>query len=202
MFVSFFPQPRLFFISAAVWTAIAMAIWYFGIPPIIPPASTVPAWLGWVEPEKPIIGVDVFWSLPFLWFYAYWIIATATFTAFWLWYSPHRWAWWSIPGASLIIFVTYFQVQVSVAINNWYGPFYDMIQAALAKTRTVTLDEYFGHLVVFAGIAFVAVTIAVALRFFVSHFIFRWRTAMNEYYTANWGRLRRVEGAEIGRAHV
>jgi len=31
--------------------------------------------------------------------------------------------------------------------------------------------------------------------FFVSHYVFRWRTAMNEYYMANWQRLRHVEGA-------
>ena len=31
--------------------------------------------------------------------------------------------------------------------------------------------------------------------FFVSHYIFRWRNAMNDYYTKNWERLRSVEGA-------
>jgi len=31
--------------------------------------------------------------------------------------------------------------------------------------------------------------------FFVSHYIFRWRTAMNDYYVANWPRLRTIEGA-------
>ena len=38
-------------------------------------------------------------------------------------------------GSALILFATYFQVQVSVAINSWFGPFYDLIQAALSKTR-------------------------------------------------------------------
>src|SRR5260370_8807911 len=32
-------------------------------------------------------------------------------------------------------------------------------------------------------------------RFFVSHYIFRWRTAMNDFYVANWPRLRTIEGA-------
>jgi peptide/bleomycin uptake transporter len=32
-------------------------------------------------------------------------------------------------------------------------------------------------------------------RFFVSHYIFRWRTAMNDFYIANWPRLRSIEGA-------
>ena len=47
----------------------------------------------------------------------------------------------------------------------------------------------------FAGIAFVAVAVGVMTRFFVSHYIFRWRTAMNDYYMAHWGRLRKIEGA-------
>ena len=50
-------------------------------------------------------------------------------------------------------------------------------------------------LATFAGIAFVAVTLYVVTRFFVSHYIFRWRTAMNDYYMAHWGKLRRIEGA-------
>src|SRR5260370_41520115 len=32
-------------------------------------------------------------------------------------------------------------------------------------------------------------------RFFVSHYIFRWRTAMNDFYMANWPQLRAIEGA-------
>src|SRR5947209_12219473 len=32
-------------------------------------------------------------------------------------------------------------------------------------------------------------------RFFASHYIFRWRTAMNDYYMAHWPRLRTIEGA-------
>jgi peptide/bleomycin uptake transporter len=32
-------------------------------------------------------------------------------------------------------------------------------------------------------------------RFFVSHYIFRWRTAMNDYYMSHWDKLRRIEGA-------
>jgi peptide/bleomycin uptake transporter len=35
----------------------------------------------------------------------------------------------------------------------------------------------------------------VATRFFVSHFIFRWRNAMNDYYTAQWAQVRHIEGA-------
>jgi peptide/bleomycin uptake transporter len=112
-----------------------------------------------------------------------------------MWFSPHPWVWWSIPGSALILFATYFQVQVSVAVNTWYGPFYDMIQAALAKTRVITFEEFYGQLATFAGIALVAVIVGTLNRFFVSHYIFRWRTAMNDFYVAYWPRLRTIEGA-------
>lgn len=191
MFVSFFPQPKLFFLSAIAWTAVAVAAWYvfgadagawFGLPPL-------------AENAPPFIGVSIFWSPAFLWFYVYFAIVVAIFAAFWMVYAPHPWALWSILGSALILFTTYFQVQVSVAINAWYGPFYDFIQAALSQSRPVTIEEFYGEMLTFAGIAFVAVTVGVLTRFFVSHYIFRWRTAMNDYYMSYWPKLRRIEGA-------
>lgn len=191
MFVSFFPYPRLFFWSAIVWAAIAIAFWYaFG--------EQLRALLGFapeVADTIRTIGVSVFWSKAFLWFYFYYWGVVAIFAAFWMYYAPHPWTRWSILGSALIIFATYYQVQVSVAVNDWYGPFYDMVQAALSRSRTVTLAEFYGGLISFAGIALLAVVIAVLTRFFVSHYIFRWRTAMNDYYMSHWGMLRAIEGA-------
>ena len=31
--------------------------------------------------------------------------------------------------------------------------------------------------------------------FFVSHYLFRWRNAMNDYYLSYWDQLRTIEGA-------
>jgi len=190
VFVSFFPRPKLFFWSLVLWTAVCVGIWYSG-------ANGLGGVFGLgAAPDPAQAGrVSVFWSEPFLWFYLYFTIATLLFAAFWQFYAPHPWTRWSILGSALILFITYFQVQVSVAINAWYGPFYDTVQAALAKTRPVTLDEFFAELVTFAGIAFIAVGVGVFSRFFVSHWIFRWRTAMNEYYMSYWPKLRSVEGA-------
>ena len=109
--------------------------------------------------------------------------------------EPHPWSLWSILGSALILFTSYFQVQVSVAINSWFGPFYNMVQAALSKSAPVTLPEFYGHLATFLEIAMVAVIVGALTRFFVSHYIFRWRTAMNDYYVANWPRVRAIEGA-------
>ena len=71
----------------------------------------------------------------------------AIFAGFWMVFSPHRWAPWSILGSALILFTSYFQVQVSVAINSWYGPFYDLVQAALSKSRAVTVEQFYGRVV-------------------------------------------------------
>jgi peptide/bleomycin uptake transporter len=181
MFVSFFPRPKPFFLSAVAWTALAMAIWY-GFAD------------GLVDGQSPV-GVALFWSAPSLWFDLYFWLCVAIFASFWMVFAPHPWAPWSILGSALILFTSYFQVQVSVAINSWYGPFYDLVQAALSKSKPVTAEQFYSELSTFAGIALIAVVVGVLTRFFVSHYIFRWRTAMNDFYIANWSRLRTIEGA-------
>jgi peptide/bleomycin uptake transporter len=50
-------------------------------------------------------------------------------------------------------------------------------------------------LLIFAQIAFLWVAVYVATRFFTSHYVFRWRTAMNEYYTSRWPEVRHIEGS-------
>ena len=191
MFKSYFPQPRQFFASAALWSLVAILLWYsygsdwgalIGLPPL-------------AEGQEAPIGVSVFWSTPFLWFYIYYTVVVLLFAAFWFLVSPHRWQMWSVLGSALIIFTTYFSVQVSVAINAWYGPFYDMIQKALSEAGSVTAADLYLGMLGFAGIAFVAITVGVLSRFFVSHWIFRWRWAMNEYYMSHWPKLRFIEGA-------
>src|SRR5260370_30355807 len=100
-------------------------------------------------------------------------------------FARHPWAPWSIFGSALILFTSYFQVEVSVAINSWYGPVYDLVQAALSKSAPVTVERFYGELSTFAGIAFVAVVVGVITRLFVNPYIFRWRTAMNDFYIAD-----------------
>jgi len=191
VFVSFFPRPKLFFWSALVWSLLAVLGWYeggerlgaiFGLPPLAQDAA-------------PIIGASLFWSAPFLWFYIYFAVATFAFYLFWAWFSPHPWQRWSILGSALILFTTYFGVQVSVAVNAWYGPFYDLVQKALTSPGAVSASDFYWGMVTFAEIAFIGVTVGVLSLFFVSHYIFRWRSAMNEYYVSHWPKLRSIEGA-------
>ncbi len=191
MFQSFFPRPKLFFLSVVVWSAIATALWYGG-------ASGWGAALGLgASPEgaEPVLGLGYFVTPEFIWFYIYYAIVVALFAAFWFRFEPHPWQHWSILGSALILFVTYFGVQISVAVNNWRRPFFDDVQQALGENSNITQGDLFALLGIFAQIAFLSIFIFVLSRFFVSHWIFRWRTAMNDYYMARWQRLRHIEGA-------
>jgi peptide/bleomycin uptake transporter len=97
--------------------------------------------------------------------------------------------------SALIVFLIWFNVQLDVMINNWFGTFYNMVQQALAKPNAVTQEQFFGQLATFGTIALVYITTAVLNAFITSHYVFRWRTAMNDYYVAHWHRLRHIEGA-------
>ena len=111
MFVSFFPRPLVFALSAILWGAFAVGIWYtFG-----PQLGTLLGFQFQASAEK-LVGVSVFWSHQFLWFYLYFAISVALFASVWMILSPHPWSLWSIVGSALILFTSYFQVQVSVAI--------------------------------------------------------------------------------------
>lgn len=191
MFESFFPKPKLFFTSVLIWTAIGVAIWYTV-------GDSIAAAIGLNVPDpgaEEIIGVGFFTSGPFLWFYLFYLVWTLLFAAFWMVYSPHKWQRWSILGSIFILFTTYFGVQISVALNVWRRPFFDMVQKALEASGNVQSDQLYELLVIFAQIAFISTAIFVVTRFFVSHYVFRWRTAMNDFYMDRWPRVRHIEGA-------
>ncbi len=191
MFKSFFPNPRLFFLSVVLWTIVCIALWYAGI-------DQLGAMIGLPNPAPdapPVIGVTTFIQPDFVWFYIYFAVMTGIFYAAWAYFAPHPWQRWSVGGSVLILFVTYFQVQVSLAINGWNGPFGDMLQAAVSKSREVLPSEFYGRFVVFFSIAAVAVVVSSLNYFFVSHYVFRWRTAMSDFYLGHWQQLRHIEGA-------
>lgn len=106
-----------------------------------------------------------------------------------------RWFAWSILGTLLILLATWYRVQLDVQINEWFGTFYDLVQNALSKPGSTTMPQYWQQLSTFISIAMIYVTVAVVIDFFVKHYIFRWRQAMNDYYMQFWPKLRSIEGA-------
>ena len=190
MFKSFFPNPRWFFISLIVWFIVNLSLWYSG-------GSGWGSWIGfpagYAEADL-VIGVSRFWSPAFLWFYLWFFVSTCMFALFWRFFSDNKWQRWSVWGSAFILFNIWFGVQVSVVVNAWYNPFYDLIQEMLSNGGGDVNTLYTGVLT-FLYVAMVAVTLMVLNLFFVSHYVFRWRTAMNEYYTEHWEKLRHIEGA-------
>ena len=110
-------------------------------------------------------------------------------------FLDRRWWRWSIAGTLLILSTNWVVVQIDVRINEWFGEFYDFIQTALAEPGSTTISQFFGYLLTFGQFAAAAIVIQTVLGFFVNHYVFRWRTAMNNYYMAAWPRIRHVEGA-------
>jgi peptide/bleomycin uptake transporter len=195
MFSSFFPNPRLFFPATVLWTALSIALWY-GIARDLGPRLSLGSLVGFPYPPVNADGAAIaVETARNIWLYQYMIVAGAIFAGLVGWLLPHRWFWWSVGVSAVLIFFIWFQVQLDVMINNWFGTFYNMVQQALGKPGAVTQEQFFGQLATFAGIALIAITTAVLTAFVTSHYIFRWRTAMNDYYVANWRRLRHIEGA-------
>jgi peptide/bleomycin uptake transporter len=110
-------------------------------------------------------------------------------------FLARRWLPWSVLGSILILAATWYRVQLDVQINEWFGTFYDLLQKALSKPGSITAAEYWGQAATFLSIAMVYITLAVFAEFFVKHYVFRWRQAMNDYYMRYWPRLRDIEGA-------
>jgi peptide/bleomycin uptake transporter len=195
MFSSFFPNPRLFFPATVLWTALSMALWY-GLARDLGPRFSLGGLVGFPYPPVNADGAAIaVETARNIWLYQYMIVAGAIFVGLVRWLLPHRWFRWSVGVSAVLIFFIWFRVQLDVMINNWFGTFYNMIQQALGKPGAVTQEQFFGQLAAFAGIALVAITTSVLTAFVTSHYIFRWRTAMNDYYVANWHRLRHIEGA-------
>ena len=110
-------------------------------------------------------------------------------------FTESKWYLWAWAGSALILSSLWVQVQIDVKINEWFGEFYDMIQKALGEPNAITLSEYWASLFSFITLAGIYVALAVAISFFTAHFLFRWRTAMVEWYHSVYDQARTIEGA-------
>ena len=221
MFKSFFPRPGLFFGSAAVWALACVLLWFlaaqnwgpnlslggtFGAeyPAALPDIAVESAASGdegeqaEADPEVEAARAAHAEATKFadeVWFYQFMAVCYLAFILFWLFFSPHRWSRWSVVGSALIFFVVWFQVHIDVLINDWFRSLYDLIQRALSEPNSITYADYYGVWIVFGKLAAISITVSVLNSFFVSHFVFRWRTAMNDYYMSKWEQCRHIEGA-------
>ncbi len=191
MLKSFFPNPKQFFLSALAWFIILLAMWYGFAQGAAEQLSLI---------KIPAAELAEGERAPFLttekaWVYQYIVGSAILFCVGWLLFGRNKWYFWSVVGSTIILVVTYFLVQISVWLNTWYGDFYDMIQAALTTPNSVTLGEFFQKMLTVAKVLMATIMVQVVFHYFTQHYVFRWRTAMNEYYMKHWEKLRHVEGA-------
>ena len=110
-------------------------------------------------------------------------------------FTQKKWFLWAWIGSFIILSSLWVQVEIDVKINEWFGVFYDMIQKALAEPNAVSIEEYFASLFSFITLAGMYIAVYVAISFFTAHFLFRWRTAMVEWYHSVYDKARKIEGA-------
>ena len=110
-------------------------------------------------------------------------------------FTQKEWRLWSWVGSFIILSSLWVQVQIDVKINEWFGQFYDMIQKALAAPNSITIGEYWASLLSFITLAGIYVALATVVAFFTSHYLFRWRTAMIDWYHSVYDKARTIEGA-------
>ena len=76
MFESFFPKPKLFFLSLFGWVALLIIFWYTS-------GEYVGSALGFnLEETAPVIGLGHFITPQFLWFDTYFLIGLLAFYGF------------------------------------------------------------------------------------------------------------------------
>ena len=110
-------------------------------------------------------------------------------------FTNKKWLLWSWLGSIIILGSLWVQVKIDVKINEWFGVFYDMIQKALATPNAITIEEYFESLFSFITLAGIYVGLYVVISYFTAHYLFRWRTAMVEWYHSVYEKARTIEGA-------
>lgn len=192
MFKSFFPNPKIYFPAAILWVVVCMVAW-FTIGPALQSVISIGPLIG-IQPTE--ADPEPFFSPDKVWLYQYIIMTGYLFCVPWYFYGGNRrWFWWSVVGSVTIIEVVYFNVQVSAWLNDWYGTFYNLIQAALTTPNSVTLDEFLGEMVTVAYVLIPNITVLVLNAFFIAHYLFRWRQAMTFFYMTHWQHLRHIEGA-------
>ncbi|MDX1738892.1 MAG: putative transporter [Alphaproteobacteria bacterium] len=126
-------------------------------------------------------------------------------------FKSREWALWAWGGAATLIALLWLQVQLTVAINGWYGDFYDLLQnagtyvdksdegIALFMEKLIGLGYLRGEDVPhpsFLVLAFPYVFIALFTNWFTRVYGLRWREAMTFGFIPRWRNVKEeIEGS-------
>jgi peptide/bleomycin uptake transporter len=126
-------------------------------------------------------------------------------------YRSREWALWAYGGGALLVLSLWLQVQMTVAINEWYGGFYDLLQNAgnFKENPQDGISQFFAELISldyvrsgfegspsFMVIAFPYILLAIFTGWFTRIYGLRWREAITFNYIPRWRDVEReIEGA-------
>ena len=111
-------------------------------------------------------------------------------------FTQKKWfTFWSIGGTLLILIATWSLVQIDIKLINGLGEFYDALQKALTSPNSVTLGEFLSYLYTFLKLAAIYILVIVFADYLQVIGLFRWRTAMAEFYHDKWTYASSIEGA-------
>jgi len=110
-------------------------------------------------------------------------------------FASKKWFWWAYGGISFILVSLFFQVQMSVRLNTWYGDFYDLLQAS-GKYGLTGIPQFYDGLIRFMWIAIPYVLLATITGYFTRLYSLRWRQAITFDYIPRWRNVKEeIEGA-------
>src|SRR5437763_311851 len=107
-------------------------------------------------------------------------------------FASPKWTLWAYGGAALLFCSLYGQVQITVAINEWYKDFYNILQ----KPQEHNIEEFWASIRYFFILAMPYVFVATITGWFTRHYAFRWRKAITFDYIPRWRHVtHEIEGA-------
>ena len=113
-------------------------------------------------------------------------------------FCTRKWLLWSWGGLFILLSSLWLQVSLTVAINEWYGGFYDLMQnsATYFDRSQVGIDLFYDKLYDFCILAMPYVIIATITNWFTRVYGLRWREAITFDYLPKWRNVTEdIEGA-------
>jgi len=107
-------------------------------------------------------------------------------------FKDKKYIFWAWGGLFLLLLSLYIQVEITVAINKWYGGFYDILQ----KATQHKVSEFWDKIYDFMNLAIPYVLIATITAYFTRIYAFKWREAITFSYISKWRDVKKeIEGA-------
>ena len=113
-------------------------------------------------------------------------------------FCTRKWLLWAWGGLFILLSSLWAQVSLTVAINAWYGGFYDLMQnsATYFDRSQVGIDLFYNKLYDFCMLAMPYVIIATITNWFTRVYGLRWREAITFDYLPKWRDVTEdIEGA-------